>query len=109
MTFNKLYQILKLANISQKKLKSRKRFDPPYMVVCEGSYKTDGADDKILIREYNPRIELYTNESDSTSDGILENILTRSNISFEASEETQISDEGIYVKYYDIQSQFEFI
>ena len=109
MTFDKFYQILKQANISQKKLKSRKRLNPPYMVVCEGSYKTDGADGKILFKEHNPRIELYTNESDSTSAGILENVLTRSNISFEASEETQISDEGIYVKYYDIQSQFEFI
>ena len=109
MTFDKFYQILKQANISQKKLKSPKRLNPPYMVVCESSYKTDGADGKILFKEHNPRIELYTNESDSTSDGILENILTESNISFEASEETQISDEGIYVKYYNIQSQFEFI
>lgn len=109
MTFNDLYIALKQSNIPQKRLKSSKALTPPYMVVCEGNEVYGGADNKILMKEHNPRIELYTIESDYTSYETLCTVLKNNNLLFSASEETQIPDESIFVRYIEIQTQIDKI
>ena len=109
MTFNDLYVVLKQTNIPQKRLKSSKAFTPPYMVVCEGTEDYGGADNKILLKEHNPRIELYTVEIDYLSYGTLCTVLNNNDLLFSASDETQISDESIFVRYIDIKTQIDKI
>lgn len=109
MKFNDLYIALKQSNIPQKRLKSSKALIPPYMVVCEGAEAYGGADNKILLKEHNPRIELYTVETDYTSYGTLCTVLNNNNLLFSASEETQIPDESIFVRYIDIETQIDKI
>lgn len=109
MTFANLYTALKQSNIPQKRLKSSAILSPPYMVVCEGTEVYGGADGKILIKEHNPRIELYTVETDYTSYKTLCTVLNNNNLLFSASDETQIPDEGIFVRYIEIQTQIDKI
>ena len=106
MTFNELYVLLKSTAIPQKRMKSNTVLSPPYMVVCEGNIQYGGADLKVLLQEQSPRIELYTTSSDFSSYGTLANILISNNIPFSVSDETQISDEGIFVRYFDLETQF---
>lgn len=105
MTFNELYALLKSTGIPQKRLKSSKILSPPYMVVCEGSVELGGADLKVLLQSQSPRIELYTTATDFSSYGTLADVLISNNIPFSASDEIQIADEGIFVRYIEIETQ----
>ena len=109
MTFANLYTALKQSNIPQKRLKSSAILSPPYMVVCEGTEVYGGADGKILIKEHNPRIELYTVETDYTSYKTLCAVLNNNNLLFSASDETQIPEEGVFVRYIGIETQIDKI
>ena len=105
MTFNELYVLLKTTGIPQKRMKSNTVLNPPYLVVCEGNSEFGGADLKVLLQEQTPRIELYTTSSDFTSYNTLCSTLISNNILFSVSDETQISDEGIFVRYFDLETQ----
>lgn len=107
MTFNDLYVLLKSVGIPQKRMKSNKALSPPYMVICEGTSDIGGADLKPLYKEHNPRIELYTTSTDYTSYDTLCNTLIANNIPFSVSDETQISDEEIFVRYFDLETQID--
>lgn len=109
MTFKDLYVLLKQSGIPQKRLKSVKALSPPYLVVCEGTSDFDGADNKILLKEHNPRIELYTGDNDFTSFDTICTVLNNNNLPFSVSDEIQISDEGIFVRYFDIEKQIDKI
>jgi len=109
VTFANLYTALKQSNIPQKRLKSSTVLSPPYMVVCEGTEVYGGADNKILIKEHNPRIELYTVEADYASYKMLSTVLNNNNLLFSASEETQIPEEGVFVRYIEIETQIDKI
>lgn len=110
MTFEDLYATLKQSSIPQKRQKSINiKLSPPYLVVCEGTSDFNGADEKILIKEHNPRIELYTSGNDYTSFSTLCTVLNNNNLPFSVSDEIQISDEGIFVRYFDIYKQINLI
>ena len=109
MTFKDLYVTLKQSGIPQKRLKSVKALSSPYLVVCEGTADFGGADDKTLYKEHNPRIELYTGDNDFTSFDTICTVLNNNNLPFSVSDEIQISDEGIFVRYFDIDKQFDKI
>lgn len=109
MTFNDMYIVLKQSNIPQKRLKSSKALTPPYMVVCEGNEVYGGADNKALFKEHNPRAELYTIESDYISYNTLCTVLNNNNLLFSASEETPIPEEGVFVRYIEIETQIDKI
>lgn len=109
MTFKDLYVLLKQSGIPQKRLKSVKALSPPYLVVCEGTSGFGGADNKILLKEHNPRIELYTGDNDFTSFDTICTVLNNNNLPFSVSDEIQISDEGIFVRYFDIEKQIDKI
>jgi len=109
VTFNDLYIALKQSDIPQKRLKSSKALTPPYMVVCQGVEAYSGADNKVLLKEHNPRIELYTVETDYTSYKTLCTVLNNNNLLFSVSDETPIPDESIFVRYIDIKTQIDKI
>lgn len=109
MTFKDLYVLLRESDIPQKRLKSVKALSPPYLVVCEGTADFGGADDKTLYKEHNPRIELYTGDNDFTSFDTICTVLNNNNLPFSVSDEIQISDEGIFVRYFDIEKQIDKI
>lgn len=109
MTFKDLYVTLKQSGIPQKRLKSVKALSPPYLVVCEGTSDFSGADDKTLYKEHTPRIELYTGDNDFTSFDAICTVLNNNNLPFSVSDEIQISDEGIFVRYFDIEKQIDKI
>lgn len=105
MTFNDLYVLLKESGIPQKRIKSKKVLSPPYMVVCEGASSYDGSDNEILLEHINPRIELYTTETDYTSYQQVCDVLTRNNIQFTADDEIEIPDEALFVRYFYLNEQ----
>lgn len=110
MTFKNLYIVLKQSGIPQKRPKAINiKLLPPYLVVCEGTSEFNGADEKILVKEHNPRIELYTKANDYTSYDTLCTVLNNNNLPFSVSDEIQISDEGIFVRYFDIYKQIDLI
>lgn len=105
MTFNELYVLLKSTGIQQKRLKSKTVLSPPYMVICEGTSKYDGADNEILLEHLNPRIELYTTSTDFTSFKTLCEFFKANNIPFSTDDEIQIADEELYVRYFYLTEQ----
>ncbi len=109
MTFNELYVLLKTTGISQKRMKSKTALSPPYLVVCEGEAEYGGADLKVLLKQHNPRIELYTTDADFTSYNTLTQCLINNNISFVATDETPLDDEGIFIRYFDVETQIDKI
>ena len=109
MTFNDLYVLLKSTGIPQKRMKATTKLSPPYLVVCEGEVEYGGADLKVLLKQHNPRIELYTTSTDFTSYNTLCTTLISNNMLFSVSDEAQISDEGIFVRYFDLETQFDKI
>lgn len=109
MTFKNLYVALKQSGIPQKRLKSSTVLSPPYFAVCEGTSDFNGADNVNLVKEHTPRIELYTKGDDYTSFNTLCTALNNNNLPFSVSDEIQISDEGIFVRYFDIGKQIDLI
>lgn len=103
MDFEQLYDLLKSAKIPIKKSNSRVKLPLPFMVASKGRSVYRGSDNEILLKEYSPQIEIYTKEKDDNTHKIIENILINNNIPFEVSEETLIADEGIFVRYYDLE------
>lgn len=100
MTFDNLYFLLDETGIPLKRVKSTIEISPPYLVVCKGEQKLYGSDDRIRLVEYNPIIELYTTEEDYTSEDILTEFLISHNIRFSYTDDIQIENEDLYVKYF---------
>lgn len=105
MTFDNLYVLLETSGIPQKKMKSKTVLSLPYMVICMGTSKYDGADNEILLEHCNPRIELYTKSTDSTSYETLCEKLKANNIHFNTDDEIEIPDEKLFVRYFYLEEQ----
>jgi hypothetical protein len=76
------------------------------MVVCEGNIQYGGADLKVLLQEQSPRIELYTTNTDFTSYNTVANVLISNNIPFAVTDEIPLDSEGVFIRYFDLETQF---
>lgn len=97
-----IYETLQGLNIPCAYAKFKKPQVPPYIVYLGGGQNTFQADNTHYWRENQYQIEYYFTEKDESKETAIEDALLAAGYLYTKSEDVYISDEDVFVIYYNV-------